>query len=150
MKTVVLYKKNWFYKTYSFDKFYQNMLIVWMSGEEADYVETLSETEISKTLTDLLRKFLNNPNIPYPTKIIRTQWSLNPYILGGYSYVGLDGCANKHINDLAEPIFLNQIPKILFAGEATHLRFYSTVHGAYDSGKREAERLISVLQKSKN
>lgn len=31
---------------------------------------------------------------------------------------------------------------ILFAGEATHERFFSTVHGAIESGFREADRLI--------
>ncbi len=38
-------------------------------------------------------------------------------------------------------------PKILFAGEATHLRYYSTVHGAYLSGKREAKRLLNLYGK---
>lgn len=31
---------------------------------------------------------------------------------------------------------------ILFAGEATHDHYYSTVHGAVESGFREADRLL--------
>lgn len=72
----------------------------------------------------------------------------------------VNGQANKHINDLAEPLYVNNVvnfniklksnktlsyiifkPRILFAGEATHLRYYSTVHGAYLSGQRESRRL---------
>lgn len=73
----------------------------------------------------------------------------------------VNGEANKHINDLAEPLYINNVvnfnffliiceffsnhilkkPRILFAGEATHLRYYSTVHGAYLSGQRESRRL---------
>lgn len=78
--------QNWIYKTYSYDKFYDHMLIVWMTGEEADYVEKLSDDEVSEKLTELLRKFLKNPNVPLPDKIVRTKWSLNPYILGKFLF----------------------------------------------------------------
>ena len=64
-------EKYWYYKTYAFDKFYDDMLLVWITGIEADYAETLPDAEISKTLTNLLRKILANDNIPEPNKIIR-------------------------------------------------------------------------------
>ena len=64
-------EKSWHYKTYAFDKFYDNMLLVWLTGVEADYAENLSDEEISKTLTNLMRKILANDNIPEPNKIIR-------------------------------------------------------------------------------
>jgi hypothetical protein len=38
---------------------------------------------------------------------------------------------------MAEPVGA----RLFFAGEATHRRFPSTVHGAYLSGLREAERV---------
>ncbi|MFT4925094.1 MAG: monoamine oxidase [Phenylobacterium sp.] len=42
--------------------------------------------------------------------------------------------------DLAEPV----AGKVLFAGEATHAAYPSTVHGAYLSGEREADRIIAA------
>lgn len=35
-------------------------------------------------------------------------------------------------------------PQVLFAGEATHPHYYSTTHGAWLSGAREAERIMKV------
>jgi monoamine oxidase len=42
-------------------------------------------------------------------------------------------------------LLLFQIPRIQFAGEATHEKFYSTVHGALESGIREATKLSLIL-----
>lgn len=35
---------------------------------------------------------------------------------------------------------------VMFAGEATHTHHYSTVHGAVESGFREADRLIKIYR----
>jgi len=39
-------------------------------------------------------------------------------------------------------IYVNIQPLITFAGEHTHPNFYSTVHGAYLSGRAAAEMLL--------
>jgi monoamine oxidase len=39
-------------------------------------------------------------------------------------------------------LFLPTPHRLLFAGEATHPKFYSTMHGARSSGLREAERVL--------
>ena len=40
--------------------------------------------------------------------------------------------------------------KLLFAGEATHPRHFSTVHGAIESGWREADRIIEKTKTNGN
>jgi len=44
--------------------------------------------------------------------------------------------------DLEQPV----ADRLFFAGEATHGHFYSTVHGAVESGWREADRILQLIQ----
>ncbi|XP_054765870.2 peroxisomal N(1)-acetyl-spermine/spermidine oxidase-like [Lytechinus pictus] len=127
-----------------------NLLKVWTFGKSAEYIETLDNDIIAKTLTDVLREFLKNPTIPLPVNVYKTGWFNNPYVRGAYSYVAA-GSSGADIDALAEPVCIpgkNGLdrPAICFAGEATHRTFYSTTHGAMLSGQREAGRIISDVK----
>jgi monoamine oxidase len=43
-------------------------------------------------------------------------------------------------------LFFTASQVLLFAGEATHSSYYSTVHGAIESGWREAKRLAEFYK----
>ncbi|KAL9443770.1 hypothetical protein AB3S75_017032 [Citrus x aurantiifolia] len=84
------------------------------------------------------------------TKVLKSKWGNDPLFLGSYSYVAV-GSSGDDLDTMAEPLpkigpnFVSSaIPplQILFAGEATHRTHYSTTHGAYFSGLREANRLL--------
>jgi len=69
-----------------------------------------------------------------------TKWFTNPLTRGSYSYQTLASELESITpDDLAEPV-----NNILFAGEATHQEYFSCVHGAIESGFREARRIISM------
>ncbi|CAI9100581.1 OLC1v1037710C1 [Oldenlandia corymbosa var. corymbosa] len=85
-------------------------------------------------------------------KILKSRWGTNPLFWGSYSYVAV-GSSGDDLDAMAEPLpkFNNSVSsssssspqlQILFAGEATHRTHYSTTHGAYFSGLREANRLL--------
>lgn len=59
-------KDTWFRKIYSFSKLSETLLLGWVSGKEAEYMETLPNQVVSDVCTDVLRKFLNDPFIPKP------------------------------------------------------------------------------------
>jgi polyamine oxidase len=76
-------------------------------------------------------------NAPDPVGALVTRWAADPYARGSYSHVAV-GSAPEDLRALAEPVS----ERLLFAGEATHDEFAATVHGAYLSGLREAERIL--------
>ncbi|KAK7930801.1 hypothetical protein WMY93_007196 [Mugilogobius chulae] len=122
---------------------YGHLLCGWIAGHESEYMETLSDQEVTQAVTQLVRQFTGNPVLT-PKRVLRSQWFHDPWSCGSYSFPGI-GSSSQDIANLGEPL-PSTGPKplqVLFAGEATHPCFYSTVHGALLSGQREADRLIS-------
>jgi spermine oxidase len=64
-------KEHWYKKIYSFSKINDTLLLGWISGKEAEYMETLDEKTVSEKCTELLKKFLKDPCIPFPKKCVR-------------------------------------------------------------------------------
>ncbi|MCL7042030.1 hypothetical protein MKW94_003762 [Papaver nudicaule] len=83
--------------------------------------------------------------------VVKSKWGTDPLFMGSYSYVAV-GSSGKDLDSMAEPLptiksndsyaSTTHPLQILFAGEATHRTHYSTTHGAYFSGEREANRIL--------
>ncbi|RDD44665.1 Spermine oxidase [Trichoplax sp. H2] len=120
-------------------------LVIWISGECARVMEKLSKKDISNSITRVLQKFTGISNLPEPYDVIQTKWFSDPLFCGSYSYISTSSCSDD-VDTLAEPeVDEDGCPLILFAGEATHRNFYSTTHGAYLTGQREATRIINLI-----
>ena len=107
----------------------------------ADYGKELEkfsdEKIINLAMSEL--KTIYGKGIPDPKGSIITRWNQDPFSYGSYSYVP-KGVSASLREELAEPVY----DKVFFAGEATHAKYSATVHGAYLSGEREANRIISM------
>ncbi|KAM7408800.1 hypothetical protein PAMA_002496 [Pampus argenteus] len=129
---------------------YGHLLCGWIAGHESEYMETLSEQEVTHAVTQLIRRFTGNPTIT-PRRVLRSQWFHDPWTCGSYSYPG-KGCSLQDLQNMMEPLpakrSQSQPLQVLFAGEATHPYYFSTVHGALLTGQREADRLISHYSSS--
>ena len=64
-------------------------------------------------------------------------WGKTPWIWGAYSAMTPGDGDPRAV--LAEPL----ADRLFFAGEATHPHFFSTAHGAWESGERAAEEALS-------
>jgi len=112
-----------------------------MTFAYADYgrkTETMTDNEI---ITEIMRhlKDIYGAEIPAPTHMLRTKWSNNPNAYGAYSFTAVD-TKMSHFEEMAEAVD----NKLFFAGEHTHVDYFSTAHGAYLSGIREAKKIINL------
>lgn len=61
---------SWFKKIYSFSKLSETLLLGWVSGREAEHMETLTHDEVGEVCTQILRKFLRDPFVPKPKRCV--------------------------------------------------------------------------------
>ncbi|XP_034828827.1 peroxisomal N(1)-acetyl-spermine/spermidine oxidase-like [Maniola hyperantus] len=124
-----------------------NTLSVWSNGDTAKLIETLPEDVVKSKMMEIIKKFMGkNLTVPEPSGMLRSKWYSNPFTRGCYTYDNL--LKHDYPNAraiLGEPLLdATGSPKVLFAGEATDLFHFSTVHGASESGFREASRLLPL------
>lgn len=115
-----------------------NALMTFAYADYARLTESMTDAQIIEEIMSHLKDMYGN-NIPYPKNILRTKWQSNENSFGSYSYTAV-GSEMQHFDDLAEAV--NN--KLFFAGEHTNIDYFSTAHGAYLSGLREAEKLIEL------
>ncbi|XP_043475612.1 spermine oxidase-like [Leptopilina heterotoma] len=139
--------KNWLPGLVGFYSFRDKPKIIsgWVFGKYARIVESCSDEEVKNHCFQILGKFLGKSyNVTYPTSILRSNWYSNENFNGTFCYFKMNsdhGIGNAE--NLGEPIVNDDDkPIILFAGEATSEHHLTTVHGAIETGWREAQRII--------
>ncbi|XP_047336294.1 probable polyamine oxidase 5 [Impatiens glandulifera] len=144
----------WIRKTASLCPIYgkSNVVLSWFAGKEALELETLEDEEIINGFETMISSFTCEKMDIKFSKVLKSKWGRDPLFLGSYSYVEV-GSSGDDLDTMATPLppenenssSSSSSPpalQILFAGEATHRTHYSTTHGAYFSGLREANRLL--------
>ena len=116
-----------------------NALMTFAYADYARQTENMSDQEIINEIMIHLKDIYGN-SIPSPVSMSRTKWQSNENTLGSYSYTAVS-TEMQHFDDLAEEVQ----DKLFFAGEHTEADYFSTVHGAYISGIREADKIIDLL-----
>uniref|UniRef100_A0A803KBJ5 Provisional ortholog of polyamine oxidase n=1 Tax=Xenopus tropicalis TaxID=8364 RepID=A0A803KBJ5_XENTR len=144
-----LLRSEWYKKIGGFDcvPLHRSILCGWITGLAAEHMETLPEKEVGDICVRLLKQFTGWP-VSELRGVLRSTWHTNPYTRGSYTNVPVGVDAVKEQKALEEPLPSTHQKRrlrplqVLFAGEATHTNFYTTTHGAYLTGVREAERIL--------
>ncbi|GAB4494596.1 MAG: FAD-dependent oxidoreductase [Anaerolineales bacterium] len=115
------------------------ILLGFNAGAYARTLETQTDAQIVQSAMDTLRQ-IYGAEIPQPLDYRITRWAQDPFALGSYSFLGVNATP-KDYDTLAQPVGA----RLFFAGEHTQRDYPSTVHGAYLSGERAADQMLSFL-----
>ncbi|KAG7372297.1 amine oxidase [Nitzschia inconspicua] len=128
------------------------ILIHFLAGAAADHVEFvdangnsnagLSDEEAVAESLASLRCIFGVENVPQSAATKVTRWRQDPYSCGSYSFTKVRSTEDMY-SEVASPL-----GNLLFAGEHTSKTTHSTVHGAWETGEREAQRLLKLLASS--
>lgn len=113
-------------------------LMGFAAGSWAREMEGRPEEEVRARVVEIVRLMFGS-GTPEPEAFLRTRWAHDPFTLGSYSFIPV-GSGPEDRMALAEPVG----ERLFFAGEATSTDYPATVHGAFLSGVREAERIDAL------
>lgn len=103
-------------------------------------METFTDGEIVASAMAALRHLFGE-DIPEPVDFQITRWQADVFARGSYSFNAL-GSTPTMRQHLAAPLG----DRLFFAGEATEAQHFATAHGAYLSGLRAAQEVLTVVQ----
>lgn len=128
--------------TYHIRPFGQPCIEGFFGGSFARALENAGEGAIAAHSIDEIAGFLGNDIRRKLKPLYESRWEHDPFARGSYSHA-LPGHAGDRAV-LATPVD----GRLFFAGEATSPTFFTTAHGARDSGERAAKEALAVLGKS--
>ncbi|HLP49894.1 MAG TPA: FAD-dependent oxidoreductase [Chitinophagales bacterium] len=115
-----------------------NALVTFAFGNHAVQTEAMTDSEITNEIMLHLKAIYGNTT-PIPAQMLRTRWGQNPHSYGSYSF------ATAGVSTSAFDVLANTVSnRVFFAGEHTSRQYRGTVHGAYLSGIREADKIIAL------
>ena len=115
------------------------VLAMFNPGSFGTATEAYSDAELTSRAVEALQAMFGD--VPDPVDAVSTRWGSDPWTRGSYSYLPV-GVEFDTYRDMARPVG----DRLFFAGEATHSRFPSTVHGALLSGRRAARQIFGLLR----
>lgn len=127
--------------TYHIRPFGQPCIEGFFGGSFACQLEDAGEGAIAAHSIDEIASFLGNDIRRKLKPLYESRWGHDPFARGSYSHA-LPGHAGDRAV-LAAPVD----GRLFFAGEATSPTFFTTAHGARDSGERAAKEVLEALGK---
>ena len=126
--------------TYHLRPFGQPCIEGFFGGRFAQSLEDAGPGALTAASIDEIVSFLGNDFRRKLKPLAESRWAHDPFARGSYSHALPDHADQRAV--LAAPVD----NRLFFAGEATSPGFFSTAHGARDSGERAAEEVMAATR----
>jgi monoamine oxidase len=112
-------------------------LMGFTAATQAEQLERLSDQAILSSALNQLKRCYPQRTIPTPKDVLLTRWNEDPFACGSYSFLAMGSTPGMR-DDLAK-----RWDAVVFAGEAVSTEYPATMQGAYLSGIKAADALLS-------
>lgn len=128
--------------SYHLRPFGQACIEGYFGGRFAQQLEDAGDGALAAQSIDEITALLGNDFRRRLKPLAQSGWAHDPFARGSYSHALPDHAGDRAV--LAAPVD----NRLFFAGEATSPNFFSTAHGARDSGERAAGEVLASLAKA--
>jgi monoamine oxidase len=126
--------------TYHLRPFGQPCIEGFFGGKFARELEDAGPGALAAQSIDEIVAILGNDYRRQLKPLAESRWAHDPFAHGSYSHALPGHAGDRAI--LAAPVD----NRLFFAGEATSAHFFSTAHGARDSGERAASEVMAAAK----
>lgn len=130
--------------SYQLRPFGQPCIEGFFGGQHARALEEAGDGALAAAAIDEVVNLLGSDFRNRVRPLAASRWALDKFALGSYSCAAPGHSGDRAI--LAAPVD----GRLFFAGEATHLSWFSTCHGARDSGERAANEAMAEMKVAPN
>ncbi|TFY70677.1 hypothetical protein EVG20_g2323 [Dentipellis fragilis] len=120
------------------------ILFVTVTGDFANRVESFTDERVKNEVLEVLRSMYPNTAIPEPDAFYFPRWHSDPLYRGSYSNWPASFVSGHHTNLRA-----TVQDHLWFAGEATSLKYFGYLHGAYFEGRKMASHIARCIRNAR-
>ncbi|KAF9003063.1 amine oxidase [Cyathus striatus] len=116
------------------------IVFVTVTGDYSERIEALPDSHVKSEVLGVLQSMFPNVTIPEPSDFFFPRWHSDPLFRGSYSNWSPSFTNPYHDNLRAN------IDRLYFAGEATSIKYFGFLHGAYFEGLNIATTMIKCIE----
>ncbi|KAG6370738.1 hypothetical protein JVT61DRAFT_11125 [Boletus reticuloceps] len=118
-----------------------NIIFVTVTGDWSLYVEQLTPEQVQSQAVEVLQTMFPNITVPEPIDFLMPLWHSNPLYRGSYSNWG-----PSYVPGQSENLKATLNNRLWFAGEATSVKYFGFLQGAYFEGQSTGYAIAACVQ----